>query len=160
MTSPSFTQLRNLTGALHALYRRGYARPLIIFTRPDFQMYSMAQVVDLPLLTAVSGYNILHVGDSDMSGKGRGFEAKKRVFDDPSSPPTALLAFDQHGKGNFTVGTDAGAADCLLIVGTVGDAAATQYVGRIMRPYAPSSSSASRGKVVKVIRIAAVRQRR
>ena len=59
-------------------------------------------------------------------------ECKKR-FDDPTSPPMALIAIE---GGDFLVGTDLAHADAMILIGNISHGIKTQAIGRIFRPLA------------------------
>ena len=134
LTSPSSKQFDNWVNVLHVLFHHRFHRVIIVVE--DCGVWRTGRggasaSIALPEIAESTGFKIVQV-DRTMGGKGSRFEPTKTEFDDPSSPPMALLCFGDCEA--FLYGTDLGRATAIVSVGEIAAKVLTQAMGRTMRP--------------------------
>lgn len=144
-TRATFPQLRNVAGALIALFAVGARRALVTVQANAACAMFLGHVVTE--LATMSHWNVTHV-DPLLNGKGTEFAKWKRCFFDTlDSTPRVLLTVGMNEK--VLIGTNLDFVDGLVVVGDVRHSLLVQMIGRVLRPRASRNNQ----RPIPVVRI-------
>ena len=127
------TQFHAFMRHLFVARRHGIVRPIVVIKRSAYagtdKNLPLSKALPWGRMKAVTGYDFQI---AKLGGRGAKFVAQKRAFDDPATPPTALVC--DGVDHSFLVGADLCWADAIFMVGSWHTELRTQALGRVLRP--------------------------
>ena len=133
VTNPQKSQVENLLASLRCLKLYGYNRLLLVAnhgsTVRDSDSRSTSDLIDKITDLGICALDV----DPLLSGKGRGFTAIKKRFDNISD--TSVHAFCTFSmESPLCTGTNLDNVNAMVVVGGVPDYVLVQLLGRVLRP--------------------------